>query len=299
MSIKEYLAHPTRFLGSYRMRRHENWMPSEMYLKFMYADTMKKKLRLNPPVTYNEKLQWLKLHGYKPEYCRLADKHEVKEYVKEKIGEDYVIPEYGVWDNFEDINFSLLPDQFVLKCTHDSASYVICTNKDEFNIDSARKKINSCLKRNYYYVGRELQYKDIKPRIIAEKYLEDHRYHELRDYKFFTFGSSPKIVHIVTNRQNKDEPTYGDFFDMEYNHIDLTMGHDNSPVPVDKPENFEDMKRCAQILSEGIVHCRVDFYEVDGRVYLGEITFFQDSGFAEVKPEKWDEILGSWIDLDI
>lgn len=297
-NLVQYILHPGLVIGSYRMRRYEKWMPSRMYLKFMYYATMKQKLKLNPPVLYNEKIQWLKLYDNKPEYASMVDKHEVKEFVRKRLGGEYVVPEYGVWDSFDEIDFEKLPEQFVLKCTHDSASYAICTDKQTFDIAKTREKINACLKRNFYYIGRELQYKEIKPRIIAEAYLEDHRYHELRDYKFFTFGGVPKIVHIVSNRQNPDEPTYGDFFDMDYGHLDLTMGHDNAPIPPEKPLGFEDMKRCAAILSEGIPHCRVDFYEVDGHVYFGELTFRQDSGFAEVKPERWNRILGDWINLE-
>ena len=296
-NITQYVLHPSRIIGSYKLRQHEKILPDKLYLKCMYSATMKKKLHLNPPVLYNEKIQWLKLNDFKPEYVKMADKYEVKLYVKERIGGEHIVPNYGVWDRFEDIDFDALPNEFVLKCTHDSASYVICKDKNKFDYNSAKEKISRCLARDFFSIGREKQYKYVKPRIIAEKYLEDHKYHELRDYKVFTFNSVPKIMHIVSNRQNVNEPTYGDFFDMDYNHLDLTMGHDQAPVPPEKPVNFDKMREFAGVLSKDIPHCRVDFYEVDGKLYFGELTFRQDSGFADVKPDRWNKILGDWIDI--
>ena len=128
--------------------------------------------------------------------------------------------------------------------------------------------------------------------------MEDSEFHELRDYKFFTFGGVPKLVHIVSNRQNPDEETYGDFFDMDYNHLDLTIGHINAPTPPQRPKNFEKMKAFAAQLSEGTRHLRVDFYEVDGQLCFGELTFFHDSGFGDIQPPAWNDVMGSWISLD-
>lgn len=263
----------------------------------MYRSFTDKKLNLKNPVGFNEKLQWLKLYDRKPIYTEMVDKYAAKQFVADRIGEEYIIKTLGVWDKFEDIEFEALPDSFVLKCTHDSAGLVICTDKSKFDYEAAKNKLNSCLKRNFYYSGREWQYKNVVPRIIAEEYMEDSNLGELRDYKFFTFGAEPKIVHIVSNRNNSEEPTYGDFYDMEYKHLDLTMGHDNAPYPIEKPENFEKMKELARVLSAGTRHLRVDFYEVNKKLYFGELTFYQDSGVADIVPGEWDAILGSWIKL--
>lgn len=273
-------------------------IPDSLYLRLIYRRATGCTLRLNPPVNYNEKLQWLKLHDRKPHYSRMVDKYEAKKYIAERVGEEYTVPTYGVWNSFEEIDFSQLPEQFVLKTTHDSASYVICRDKAALDIEAARRKLTRCLKRNHYYAGREWPYKNVPPRIIAEKYLEDSQLHELRDYKFFTFHGEPKIMHLVSNRQNPDEETYGDFYDMDFGHLDVTMMHNNAPVPPAKPVNFEKMKEFAAKLSEGTRHLRVDFYEVDGQLYLGELTFFQDCGYIDVQPPHWNDVIGSWIRLD-
>lgn len=295
--IDKYIKEPWRIVASKKLSFLWRFYPDEFYLKCIYHTTFGKRLNLDNPKEYNEKLHWLKLHERKEEYIRMVDKYEAKKFVAERIGEQYVVPLLGVWKRFEDIDISSLPEQFVLKCNHDSNSYVICKDKSQFDIKKAKKRIEKCLKRNFYYLGREWPYKNISPVIIAEQYLEDKRYHELRDYKFFTFNGKPKVMHVVFNRQNKEEETYGDFFDMEYNHLDLRMGHNCSPTPPEKPENFELMKEFAEKLSEGTKHLRVDFYEVNGNLYFGECTFFQDGGMGEIKPDKWNSILGSWIEL--
>ena len=295
--IKNVILQPWRIVTSPATKWICPLMPSRLYLKCMYRSLMCEKLDLKSPDTYTEKLQWLKLYGFKPEYTALVDKYEVKKHVAATVGEQYVIKTYGVWDRFEDIDFDSLPERFVLKCTHDSAGYVICTDKSSFDKAAAKTKLNACLGRNFYYSGRERPYKDVCPRIIAEQYMEDSRLEELRDYKFFAFDGIPKVMHLVSNRQNADEETYGDFYDMEFKHLDLTMGHSNAPVPPEKPVCFDKMVELAKALSQGMPHVRVDFYEVDGKVYFGELTFYQDSGFCDIAPEGWNERLGSWINL--
>lgn len=273
-------------------------LSDKAFISYLYKKTYGKRMNWESPQTFAEKLQWLKLNERNPLHTLLVDKAAVKLYVAQQIGDEYIIPIYGEWTQFEDIDFEALPKQFVLKCNHDSGGYVICRDKSEFDAQKAKKKLVCRLKQNYYTKSREWPYKDIQPRIIAEAYIEDHELHDLRDYKFFTFCGVPKIVHIVSNRQNQDEETYGDFFDMDYNHLDLTMGHNNAPVPPEKPKNFEKMKEFAEKLSEGTKHLRVDFYEADGQLYFGELTFFQDSGFSDIQPPEWDGILGGWISLD-
>lgn len=274
-----------------------NKMSDEAFLKTLYRNHLGKELNLDSPTTYNEKIQWLKIHDRKPEYTMMVDKVGVKSYVADKIGEQYIIPTIGVWDKFDEIDFDKLPNRFVLKTTHDSGGVVICKDKNTFNIKSARKTLNKFLKRKYYQLKREWPYKDVKPRIICEEYMEDSRTSELRDYKFFCFSGKAKMIFIASDRQNKSEETKFDFFDMEYNHLPFTNGHPNAKVLPERPQCFSEMRRLAEILSENIPHVRVDFYEVDGRVYFGELTFSHWSGLVAFDPEEWDTTIGSWIKL--
>ena len=272
-------------------------MPDEEFLKKTYRYRMKKELNLENPKSFNEKLQWLKIYDRKPIYTSMVDKYEVKKYITDIIGEEYIIPTLGVWEKFEDIDFDLLPEQFVLKCTHDSGGVVICKDKSKLNITKAKKKINRSMKKNFYYRLREWPYKDVKPRIIAEKYMEDTETAELRDYKFFCFNGEAKMIFIATDRQKKGEETKFDFFDMDFNLLPFTNGHPHATVPPKKPKCFDEMRILAEKLSADIPHVRVDFYEVDGKVYFGEMTFFHWSGMVPFDPPEWDEKVGSWIEL--
>ena len=264
----------------------------------MYKIKTGKELNLENPVLYNEKLQWLKLYDHRPEYTTMVDKYSVKQFVAERIGNKYVVQLLGVWESVEDIDFDSLPDKFVLKTTHDSGAVIICKNKKVFDINSAKKRLKYFLKRNYYDCNREWPYKNVKPRIIAEAYMEDSIYGELRDYKFFTFGGVPKVLYIAQGRGTSGE-TVADFFDMDFNHLDLKIDHEMAVIPPEKPKCFEEMKRLATILSEGTPQLRVDFYEVDGKVYFGEMTFFHCSGFEKFHPEEWDKIFGDWVKLPV
>lgn len=295
--IKNYL-----FDSGYRFKANSklglyNSMSDEDYIRRLYKFNMGKELNLDNPITYNEKLQWLKIHDRNPLYTTMVDKYEVKNYVGGIIGDEYIIPTIGVWDDFDDIDFDSLPNQFVLKCTHDSGGLVICQDKKRFDIRAARKKIKRCMKLNFYYTGREWPYKDVKPRIIAEKYMEDAETSELRDYKFFCFDGAVKAMFIASDRQNPNEETKFDFFDVDFNHLNFRNGHPNAKRLPDKPKNYEKMIRLAESLSVGIPHVRVDFYEVGEKVYFGEMTFSHWSGMKPFEPEVWDRIFGDWISL--
>lgn len=273
------------------------WLPDRLFIKLKYRFTLGMRLHLKNPVTYNEKLQWLKLYDRNPIYSTMVDKYEAKGYVANIIGEKYVIPTIGVWDSVDDIDWSVLPNQFVLKCTHDSGGLVICKDKTHFDYESAKTKINNAIKRNYFYRSREWPYKNLKPRIIAEQYMEDKKTKELRDYKFFCFNGIMKALFIATERQSKDDETKFDFFDADFRHLDVRNGHPNATIPPAKPESFEEMKNLAEKLSAKIPHLRVDFYEVNGKVYFGELTFFHWSGLMPFEPEEWDYKFGEWITL--
>lgn len=254
-------------------------------------------MRWDAPQTYSEKLQWLKVFYHDPLWTKLVDKYEVKDYVANKIGEEFIIPTLGVWDCFDDIDFDKLPRQFVLKCTHDSGGLVICKDKGQLDLKSARRKISKSLAFNYYWRNREWPYKNVKPRIIAEKYMEDSKTEELRDYKFFAFDGVVKALFIASDRNKKGEEVKFDYFDENFNHLDLKQVHPMSNKQIEKPINFEKMKELASIISKGLPETRCDFYEVDGKIYFGEITFFHHGGLVPFHPACWDKTFGSWIKL--
>lgn len=273
-----------------------NKMSDETYLKLRYNCIMGRKLNLDNPVTYNEKLQWLKLYDRKPEYTKMVDKYEAKKYVADMIGEEYIIPTLGVWDTVDDIDFDALPKQFVLKCTHDSGGLVICKDKAELDIEETKNTLNHFLHRNFYSIHREWPYKNVKPRIIAEKYMEDESGYELKDYKFFCFNGKVNAMFIATDR-NAETETCFDFFDCNFNHMSVINGHPNTKKEIKKPLGFEKMIELAEKLSSGIPQVRIDFYDINGNIYFGEITFFHWSGLKKFEPEKYDKIFGDWITL--
>lgn len=255
-------------------------MPDEEYLKKCFKACMGEDLHLDNPKTFNEKLQWLKLYDRKPEYTMMVDKYKVREYIKEKLGEEYLIPLLGVWDKAEDIDFDKLPNQFVLKCNHNSGlGMYICKDKSKLTqkeIKVIRKNLTKGLQQDYYLTGREWPYKNVPRKIIAEKYMEDET-GQLRDYKFYCFNGEPKIIMINSDREIGK--TKADYFDMDFNWIDLKWGYEHALVKPSKPINFEKMKELAVVLSKNIPELRVDFYEVNNKIYFGELTFFDGSGF--------------------
>ena len=248
------------------------------------------------PKTYSEKMQWQKAYDHNPIYTKLADKYAVRDYVKEKVGEQYLIPLLGRWDRFEDIDFDTLPNQFVLKCNHDCASVIICRDKSTFDKEAARAKLTKSLKRNYYYGYAEWQYKDIIPCIIAEKYLHDVNSEELCDYKFQCFSGKPYSCRIDIGRFTDHRRNV---YDMEWNLLPWQKGHyHNSDEAIDKPENYEEMVWVAERLSDGLRQVRVDLYNVGGRVYFGELTFTNGGGFEVFVPEEYDRVLGDMWDIN-
>lgn len=275
----------------------EKLLPDRIFLQLKFKKRMGKKLNLKSPQTFNEKIQWLKLYDRKPIYSLMVDKYTAKQYVAEHIGNEYIIPTLGVWDKFDDIDFDALPNQFVLKCTHDSGGLVICRDKKSLDKQGAKEKIEHSLKKNYYWSGREWPYKNVKPRIIAEQYMEDSKTEELRDYKFFCFDGVARALFIATERQKEGEEVKFDFYDMNFKHLDFRQGHPNAAACPAKPETFNEMRRIAEKLSEGIPHLRVDFYEVNGKAYFGELTFSHFSGMVPFNPEEWDTTFGGWIKL--
>ena len=296
-TVGEVIRNPFKILKHIGGLGHLTWIPDEPYLKICYRAAFGKKLNLKDPVTFNEKMQWLKLNDRKQIYSSMVDKYEVKQYVASMIGDEYIIPTYGVWDRFEDINFDSLPDKFVLKCTHDSGGVVICKDKDNFDYSVAKKTISKSLKRRFYYVGREWPYKNIKPRIIAEQYLEDRSVSELSDYKMMCFNGQLRFTLVCQNRYS-DEGLHETFFDNDWKPMPFKRKNPLCSGNVPKPVNFDEMKKFAETLSADIPFLRVDFYEVNGRIYFGELTFFPGDGFEPFVPDSYDEIIGNWLVLD-
>ena len=270
----------------------------QKYLKLKYRYLLKENIDFDNPTTFNEKLQWLKIHDRKDIYTTMVDKYEAKKYVASIIGEEYIIPTLGIYNTFDEIDFSKLPNQFVIKCTHDSEGLVIVKNKKELDISKTKKIIERALKYNFYYIGREWAYKNVKPRIIVEKYMEDKNETSMRDYKFFCFDGKPKLMYLSEGLENHNTACMS-FYDMEFKLSDCERkDYKKLSYMPDKPKTFDLMKKYAGILSKDIPHLRVDFYEINGKLYFGELTFFTCSGMVPFKDEKWNKILGSYIKLN-
>lgn len=270
------------------------WLSDEKFLQFMFWYKTGKKLQIKNPRTYNEKLQWIKLNDRDPSYTLMVDKYEAKKYVESIIGAEYIVPTYGVWDQFDEIDFDKLPDAFVLKCTHDSGGIVICDNKRNLDFKKARKKINKSLKRNYYWAGREWPYKNVNPRIIAEQYLGSSKNKPINDYKVYVFGGNAYMMMINSDR---GIDTRADYFDRNYNWLDFTWGYKHADILPTKPKNYELMFNLAEKIAGDLKQLRVDFYEVDGAILFGEMTFFDGGGFDSIEPYEWDLRLGNMINL--
>lgn len=293
------MVNPLNVLKSIRHNMYYYFCPDKIYLSRIYKSIFGKKINWKNPTTFNEKLNWLKIYNRRPEYIRMVDKYEVKQYVADIIGEEYVIPTFGVWNHFNDIDFDKLPEQFVLKCTHDSGGLVICRDKNTLDKESVKQKIDASLKRRYYYVGREWPYKYVKPRILAEKYVENHvnvsdnnAFHSdsLPVYKFFCFNGRPKMVQVIMNDKLPNETV--DYFDMDWNHLNIRQVYDNCKFVLSKPVVFDEMKEIATKLCENQPFIRVDLYEVNGNVFFSEFTFYSDCGFGVFEPESVDIELG-------
>lgn len=267
------------------------------YLKLLYKNRMKKTLNLNNPQTYNEKLQWIKLYDRKPEYTELVDKAMVKAKVGKIIGNQYIIPTLGIWDSFKEIDFSKLPDQFVLKCTHDSGGLVVCKDKNNLDWLNAEKKIAHCLRRNYYLNTREWPYKNVPHKIIAEQFISQKDGGLPVDYKFFCFGGEPDCVMLCVGREYGHPQFF--FYSMEWKRLlyQKTEIEPDADIEIEQPKNFSEMIDVVRKLAEGYPEIRIDLYNVDGKIYFGEYTFFNQSGFDVEISEKTDLYWGNKLHL--
>ena len=301
MKIVKYLKNPLLIINRLRVKKlfskRGQKIEDEIYLKKAFKLFMGKKLNLKNPLTFSEKLQWLKLYNRKPEYTTMVDKYAVKEYIAEKIGEEHVIKTLGVWDRFDDIDFNALPQQFVLKTTHDSGGLSICRDKSTFDKEKAREKIEKSLEREYFYVWREWPYKDVKPRIIAEQYMEQKGCDELTDYKFYCFNGEPKFLYISQGLSNHETARIQYVsLDWEKMAVRRTDFPEMDKLPP-KPITYDKMIEFSKTFSKNIPFLRVDFYEINGKLYFSELTFSPGAGLTKFEPESWDYKFGDWITL--
>lgn len=295
--IGQYLRNPCKIVNFLGARGWLKCFPDKLYLQLKYYAFFGKKLNLKNPKTLNEKLQWLKLYDRNPKYTEMVDKYNVRRYIAATIGEDYLIPLLGVWDKVEDIDFSQLPSQFVLKCTHDSGGLVICKDKNKLDIEDARKRMKRCLRKNYYYHGREWPYKNVKPRIIAEKYMVDKPDSELKDYKIFNFSGKAKMIQVDYDRFSAHKRN---LYTPEWQYIDVGMQYPTHPeIIINKPKTLDTMLELASKLSAGYAHVRTDFYSIKDKVFFGEMTFYPESGFGKFTPESFGVKMGDWLELPV
>lgn len=295
LPLKEYVYHP-KILLSLILKECGFWIPDKHYLQLMYFLETENVLRLKHPKTFGEKIQWLKLYDRQPKYTTMVDKYAVKDYVANIIGKKYIIPTLGVWDKPEDIEFASLPNQFVLKTTHGGGGVgiIVCKNKSVFNVNDAIQGLKKAMKQDIFRWGREWAYKNVKPRIIAEKYLVEED-GELKDYKVFTFNGEPRIIELDYNRFKGHQRN---LYDFSWNKIDASIEYQSdSNRFFEKPKVLEELFNISRQLSVGIPHVRIDYYIVDNHIYFGEFTFYHGSGYEKISPKEFDYQLGKWLQL--
>ena len=295
--IRTFIETPQYYITSPASKGWLNWVPDSLYLKVLYRIIMGRKLNLKNPKEYNEKLQWLKLNDRKPEYSTMVDKYEVRGYIEDLLGDKYLIPCLGIYDSVDDIDIDALPDRFVLKCTHDSGSVEICKDKSSFDIEGARHRLSQAMKRNYYATYREWPYKYVKPRIIAEGYLEGDG-GDLKDYKVMCFNGEAKIIEVHENRFVEGKVHTQTFYDREWNIVPLTQVETVTvDRPSERPRQLEEILRLSELLAKNMYHARIDWYIEGDKIYFGEITFFDGSGFESFSTPEMERMLGDMINL--
>ncbi len=296
--IIKLFKNPYYAIGNYLYKHFPNVLPDEWFLKVAWKRCMGYELDLKHPNTFNEKLQWLKLNDRKPIYTTMVDKYRAKQWAADKIGDQYVIPTLAVYDSVDEIDLDKLPDQFVLKCNHDCGSVVICKDKSTFDLEVAKKKLGEALKKNYYWNSREWPYKNVKRCVFAEKYLETIAEDDIIDYKMMSFNGKVKCSFTCTNRRN-GKGLHVTFYDTDWKMMPFERQYPSEVKPLEKPSSYEHMVELAEKLSEHMPFSRVDFYEIEGMPYVGEITLYPGAGFEVFEPKEWDKTLGDWIDLPI
>ena len=294
--------HPKRISRYIKEKVHDIFfyyiLPDKWEIKYRFKKKVGYSCDLKNPKSFNEKIQWIKLYDRNPLYPKLIDKLGAKKIVSEILGDEYVIPTlFGGYSRFEDIPFDKLPDQFVIKCNHDAASVVVCRDKEKFNYEKAKKKIERALHTNYYHnEGKQWGYKNIKPQVFVEKYMQDGNNEDLCDYKFMMFNGECKCVFVCADRHRGLKVN---FYDVNWNLLPFTRHYPNTGYEIPKPQNLEIMlkiaKKLVSVLDNPFV--RIDLYDINGNIYFGEYTFYPGGGFEEFSPIEWDYKMGEWIDL--
>lgn len=295
-TIIKLFKHPMRIIKALAEKKFFNWLPDKVYLKMIYFCETGKRLNLTNPITYNEKLQWLKLYDRRPEYIKYVDKLEVRNYIKEKIGEKYLIPLIGVYNAIDEINWDELPERFVLKCTHASGYNVICKDKKQLDIEATKKQLKKWMKTNWFWYGREWPYKKVIPRIICEEFIsEDGQIPD--DYKVMCFDGEPFCIQLHKDRFANHTQ---DIYDLKGRLLPFNNKlYKRTNIKSINAEKLQEIVELSKIISKGYYHMRVDFYLINEKVYFGEITLFNANGFIEFEPDAYNEIIGDRIKLDL
>ncbi len=273
------------------------FLPDRAYIQLQYYKHFGRLVNFNEPRTFNEKIQWLKLFDRQELYTTLVDKYKVKDYVKGKIGEEFIIPTLDVYNDPTEIDLAKLPEKFVLKWNHDSGSIIICTDKEKFDLNNAIKVLSKCKdgSKGYWY-GREWPYKNIEKRLLVEQYLPSDENGDLIDYKLMCFNGKVRCIFTCTGRRSK-EGLKVTFYDLNWNILPFTRNHPAEKEPMPKPESLDKMIKAAEALSEELSFARIDFYEINKQPLFGEITLYPGSGLEPFQPKEWDKVLGDWIVL--
>ncbi len=294
--IKKYLQNPRETIFTIGIKTGYPFLDDEKFIQLMWSSRFRSKIDLKNPKTFNEKMQWLKLHDRNPIYTDFADKYAAKERVKSILGKDYVIPTYGVWNSADEIDFSNLPNRFVLKCTHDSGGVLICTDKNQFDFDTAKRKLNALLHKNYYWSCREWPYKNINPKIIAEEYLQKSERVSPDDYKIFVFSGKAYCIQVDYDRFTDH---HRNFYSLDWEYMPFTTLYPTNPnKTIPRPSCLEELVSSSEKLAKALedpMFLRTDFYILGDRIYFGEVTFYHGGGTEPFYPSEYDYILGEKI----
>ena len=287
---------PTRF-DPFVLKILDRFCSDETYLKYMFYQRLGYRLHIKSPRSFNEKIQWIKLYDRNPLYTKLADKFQVRDFVKVKIGEKYLIPLLGVWERPEQIDFNSLPNQFVLKCNHGMGCNIICKDKKTLDQEKTKRLLAKWLKTDYSHYKREYHYKAIKPLIVCEQFMKDNKTDELIDYKFFCIGGKVQMIQMDFDRYKNHKRN---LYDTNWNLLDLRISFPNYlNINIPRPDSLDEMIKCAETLSEGFLQVRVDLFLINNAIYFGEMTFTSGAGFSRYEPIEEDFKLGEKVILPI
>ncbi|MCD4711904.1 MAG: carbonic anhydrase [Clostridiales bacterium] len=280
-----------------KVLRMLDFVPDKLMIKIQYRLATGKSLNLHNPTRFTEKIQWYKLYYRDPLLVKCSDKYAIRDYISQKGLEDILVPLYGAYDKAEDIDFRQLPDKFVLKTNNGSHTNILCDNKEKLNKEETIKTLNQWLTKRSSKLGREWSYYDIEPKIVCEKYLDKDENNDLVDYKFFCFNGEPFYLYVITERFLPGGAKLGlydmDFKKLPYRRPDIALINKE----VEKPKNFDRMIEIARVLSKDFPHVRVDLYNIDGKIYFGELTFYNGSGYKIYVSEEFDFIVGQKFTL--